>query len=72
MHILLPLQKFVEPFNVYTVKKSQRIFNLDIIIHYIVDHSGYLISIESSDVLPDTTNVGSLMNHKQQSITILS
>jgi hypothetical protein len=72
MYVLLPLQKLVEPFDVYTVKKSQQIFNLDRIIHCIVDHKGYLISIESSDVPPDTTNVGRLMNHKQQSITILS
>jgi hypothetical protein len=32
MHVLLPLRKLVEPFDVFTVKESQRIFNLDRII----------------------------------------
>jgi hypothetical protein len=53
MHTLFPLRKFVEPFDEFTVKESQQIFYLDRITHCIVDHSEYLISIETSDVPPD-------------------
>ena len=74
MHTLLSLWKLVGPFNVLTVKESQRIFKQGRIIHCIVHHSRYLILLKSSDVPPDwnTKNVGQLVNHKQQSITTLS
>jgi hypothetical protein len=50
--------------------ESQQILVRDQIIHCIVDHSGYLVSTQSSDVLPNwnTTDIGRLMIRKQQSI----
>jgi hypothetical protein len=40
----------------------------DQIIHCIVDHSGYLVLTQSSNVPPNwnTTDIGHLMIHKQQ------
>ena len=72
MHTLLSLWKLVEPFDVFTVKESQQIFKQDRIIHCIIDHSGYLVLLKSSDVPLDwnTKNVGQFINHKQQLIRL--
>jgi hypothetical protein len=48
--------------------ESQRILVRDQIIHCIIDHSGYLVLTQSSDVPPDwnTMDIGHFMIHKQQ------